>query len=455
MATSTISPAGPITGTSSDDTSHDSSAVLSRFMIAMVWLMPIMAFTMPTTSTMTDWQPLDTVKLIVLAIACVGGWTLLWFRRDEARLWTVVDPLVGLYIFLVYTIISVLWSPLPSVTIAQSGSLTAMLFLTTIVAMVTDRREMVSIVLKHMTYSFLVFSGIVLVAYLIDPEASGLDRQRIHSGGDGLIHPTASGATASLGLLLVFLSHVIGRYRWAKPCLAPAVVLHGAVLLLSNSRMAVGMAVITIGGVMFYFANNRQRASAIFAAAVLAMAFIVIDPGFDGLALTADAGASFVSRGQTADQIQGVSGRSEMWAAVWKEFGDAMVLGHGYFVTSSSGSLNVWNESHNYTAHNLALQILVSTGGVGFVIFSLSLLQVIVSTSVLRLGDPVQRRVWIIAFVFAVWFVGWSQLADAFLGPIRPESILFFSVMGIAIGQATAMTNTNDDQPHQSSSDRP
>lgn len=455
MATSTISTAGPIMTSSSVGTLHDSSVALSRFMIAMVWLLPIMAFTMPTESSVTHWQPLDTVKLIVLAIACLGGWMLLWSRRDETRLWTVVDPLIGLYIFLAYTIVTALWSPLPSVTIAQSGSLAAMLFLTTIVAMVTDKRAMVGEVLKHLTYSFLVFSGIVLVAYLIDPEASGLDRQRIHSGGDGMIHPTASGATASLGLLLVFLSHVIGRYRWAKPCLAPAVVLHGVILLLSNSRMAVGMAVITIGGVMFYFATNRQRASAIFASAVLAMAVVVIDPGFDGLSSTADVGASFVTRGQTADQIQNVSGRSELWAAVWKEFDDAMVLGHGYFVTSSSGSLNVWNEAHNYTAHNLALQILVSTGGVGFVIFTLSLLQVIASTSVLRLGDPFQRRMWIIALVFTVWFVGWAQLADAFMGPIRPESILFFAIMGIAIGQATKMTGTTGDRPHQSSSDRP
>lgn len=450
MATSTMSQTVAVGRQVSAGLSNTTTTMLSRFVVVMVWLLPIMAFTMPTESLVSQWQPLDTVKLLVLAMACVGGSMLLWTNRDQSRLWTVIDPLIGLYIFLAYTIASATWSPLPSVTIAQSGSLTAMLFLTTIVAMISDRRQWVGEVLKHLSRSFLVFSGIVLVAYLIDPEASGLDRHRIHSGGNGLIHPTASGATASLGLLLVFLCHIVGRYRWAKPLFVPALAIHGIVLVLSNSRMAVVMAAITIGGVMFYYATNRQRATTIFALALVAMLAVVVDPGFDGLASTADVGASFVTRGQTADQIQDVSGRSELWAAVWDEFDNAMVLGHGYFVTSSTGKLDVWNESHNYTAHNLALQILASTGGVGFVIFSMALLHVVVATWGLRGGDPVQRRIWIIAMVFTIWFAGWAQLADAFMGPIRPESVLFFSMMGIAIGLAK-----NNDHRDQSSSDSP
>ncbi len=413
---------------------------LEWFVRALMWMLSLMVFTMPTAQHTDQWQLLDVIKIGVLAFACFGGAIALMSRWSDPIFRAVLDPLTPFYLFLGWALISTSWSPLPGVTIAQSGSLVAMLFFATAVAIVATNSICAKRILLQLNWVLLVSSTIVLFAYVIDPEMSGLDRDRIHAGGDGLIHPTASGATASLGLMLPVLCHQVGRFSWAWRLILPSVMVHGLVLVLSNSRTALVMAAVTIGLVLFRYCTNRQRALALIASAALALGVLVIDPGFELTASTADVGAQFVTRGQSSEQLMGVSGRGELWSAVWNEFEKSMLVGHGYFVSSEAGTLHVWDQTHNYTAHNLALQILVSTGAIGFMIFSFALVQLFGLSMTLRHGSEFQQRIFVMVVVTAIWFAGWSQLGDSFLGPIRPESILFFCFVGIAVGQSTILT---------------
>ncbi|TWU49387.1 O-antigen ligase family protein [Rubripirellula reticaptiva] len=417
---------------------------LDTFAKLSLWSLSIMVYTMPSTTYTQSWQPLDLAKLVVLAVACGGGVAAIasvWSSRTLKR---VLNPLAPFYLFLGWTLTSVLWSPLKSVTIAQSGGLVAMLLFASIVAFLSVNGDRAKQLLQHLNWMFLVSSAVVLIAYLINPEMSGLDRGRIHSGGDGLIHPTAAGATASLGLLLPVLCHWVGGFMWARKLIAPSLIIHGAVLVLSNSRTALAMGVVTIGAILFWYSSNRQRAIAIFTGAVLAFALLLFDPGFELVSSTADAGTQFVSRGQSSEQIKAGSGRGELWEAVWAEYKKSMLIGHGYFVTSETGKLHVWNETHNYTAHNLALQILASTGAIGFLMFAFALIQAFGVSMSLRHGNLFQRQIAVMVITITVWFAGWSQLGDSFLGPIRPESILFFTMLGIAIGQSTLLVRPNE-----------
>ncbi|MGB7329203.1 MAG: O-antigen ligase family protein [Rubripirellula sp.] len=417
---------------------------LDTFAKFSLWSLSIMVYTMPSTTYTESWQPLDLAKLVVLAIACGGGVVAIanvWSSRILKR---VFDPLAPFYVFLAWTLISVLWSPLKSVTIAQSGGLMAMLLFATIVAFLSADANRAKQFLQHLNWMFLVSSTVVFVAYLINPEISGLDRGRIHSGGDGLIHPTAAGATASLGLLLPVLCHWVGRFPWAGKLIAPSLIIHGAVLVLSNSRTALAMGVVTIGAILFWYSSNRQRATAIFSGAMLAFALLLFDPGFALVSSTADAGTQFVARGQSSEQLKAGSGRGELWEAVWAEYKKSMLIGHGYFVTSETGKLHVWNETHNYTAHNLALQILASTGAIGFLMLAFALVQAFGVSLSLRHGNLFQQQIAVMVVTITIWFLGWSQLGDAFLGPIRPESILFFTMLGIAIGQSTLLVRPNE-----------
>lgn len=83
--------------------------------------------------------------------------------------------------------------------------------------------------------------------------------------------------------------------------------------------------------------------------------------GIEGI----DNASAYVQRGQTSEELQQVSGRAELWQAVWQHFLDSPICGHGYFVTSSTGKLDAWEGPSNQDAHNIVLQVLVTTGIVG------------------------------------------------------------------------------------------
>ena len=124
-----------------------------------------------------------------------------------------------------------------------------------------------------------------------------------------------------------------------------------------------------------------------------------------------------------------------------------MVFGHGYFVTSETGKLDVWNHVHNHTAHNLILQILASTGALGLLVFGMAIARVVLTISGLRSGDVVQRRIFFILAISGIWYLGWAQFGVSFMGPVRPESIYFFVLLGIGLGQAAGLgKKSNSDQ---------
>ena len=115
--------------------------LLYRFTFLSLWLLPIMGFTMPTESATDSWQVLDLVKLVVLAIICFGGALALHANLGHPRFRRIIEPLLPFYVFFGWALVSVLWSPLKSVTIFQSGSLAAMLFFATSIGVISTRSE--------------------------------------------------------------------------------------------------------------------------------------------------------------------------------------------------------------------------------------------------------------------------------------------------------------------------
>ena len=174
----------------------------------------------------------------------------------------------------------------------------------------------------------------------------------------------------------------------------------------------------------------------------LAMAcYLIVDPGLTLVDAFLGSSVDFLHRGQSTGELTELSGRSEMWAKMWKSYLDSPIVGHGYFVCSSTGELYVWFTTQNHTAHNAILQSLVTTGLVGFLIFILwhiSLFLMLIKTTISKLTSPVNQC---LVPPILLWFVCWCLLNSSILGPVRPESVVYAITVGLLVGQYQALQN--------------
>ena len=143
----------------------------------------------------------------------------------------------------------------------------------------------------------------------------------------------------------------------------------------------------------------------------------------------------YMLRGQNREQIRSLTGRIELWALMWKSFWDSPFYGHGYFVTSRIGEVDIWGRRQNITAHNMWLQLLVSTGVIGTSLFLWALwrpLKAILCTLNSNLSTD---RFAILALVVVLWYFAIASTGISFMGPVKPSYLPFFITIGIAAGR--------------------
>ncbi len=408
-----------------------------------IWALPAISFTTPDRSAPASLAVLDGLalaKVLILMGVLAGSLPLLALLSLERLATRQLRPLWPFGAFAAWSVVSVLWTPLPAVTLGQAGGLVGLLLLSAYVALSYRQPGEVTAVFTTLVSSLLCFSGVVLLVHFVAPDFSGLDRRMLVAGSEGVVHPTAAGANASLGLLLATLCYFVGGFPGARRRLAYSLLVHGAVLYLASSRMAWGMALLTCPTAVFLFSSNRWRATAVLFAGLLTLGGMLADPSFQRFFDTDNVGLEYLTRGQSAEQLMAFSGREEMWQAIWHEFTQAPLLGNGYFVTSAQGQLEVWGMTANYTAHNVQLQVLASTGLIGFALFVLAVVKPF-SEVFRQLPSPRLRaqalpsRVAIMLGFVLIWFLGWGLLCSSFMGPVRSESVVFFTCLGIAVGQ--------------------
>jgi O-antigen ligase len=367
--------------------------------------------------------------------------------------------------FAAWSLVTVIWSPRFSVSLGQWLGLVAVLAFTQVISnRYSNTRSFPWQALAiQLSIVFAIYSLMVLIAHTFAPGISGLDRSLFSDdGSNGLFHPTAVGATSSLGLTLVgvlFLQRVTVNNLIVLGMMA----LHLVVLYLSESRSALAMACVS-GVICFVFLMPRvMRASFLLLGGVGLLLMVSLDPGFELASSGISDVSAYVQRGQSADQLRQVSGRAELWELIWKQFKTSPLIGHGYFMTSSTGTLDVWGGTSFEDAHNAVLQVLVSTGIVGGVIFLWALLvslghlaRSIIAMMTIRISQlkrtnssnvqssigripshlKVEGNFILFTVVVVVWFLGWSQGCVSFLGAIRPEVVAFFGILGLVSAHA-------------------
>ena len=177
-----------------------------------------------------------------------------------------------------------------------------------------------------------------------------------------------------------------------------------------------------------------------------ALLILLVDPRLVRIERVLHVSTDFVSRGQSSTELAAGSGRMELWTAIAAEYEKAPLIGHGYFMTSSTGYLDVWGGRIMRDAHNFLLQVVASTGLVGLTIFAVASVAIAAHYRNLWRGDA-DARMWArISLLLFIWYVGWGLGCTTFMGPLRPDSLAFYLLLGLGLAEAQRVMTSRSAQ---------
>ena len=401
------------------------------FLIASIWLVSVFVFTLPGRAT-TDGH-IDLVSLGKLAVCMViGAWSvldILWYGRNRrAYVGWLMTPLM---LFVAWSATTVLWSPIRTVSVGQLGFFASLLLFAAVISCNCRTHAQCSRLFDHMVVSLLCVNGFLLCVHLVRPDLSGFDRAVYPVGADGIVKPTAAGANASLGLIFGITGLLIWPSRFRVLAALPGLLIHGLILFFAANRTALALMVVMVP-VCACAGMSRKHYASIGLAIVAAVAVLLAaDPGFSAFGSIEEKVVDLAYRGETLEQIFTLNGRTEMWAAVVDEIYKSPWIGHGYFSSSEHGRFFMWGRTRNHTAHNIELQVIVSTGLVGAFLLAWGLIRPLRHCLFEPLTET-SRKISLATGLVMLWYAGWTQLCISFVGPVRTESMVFFAFLGLA-----------------------
>lgn len=400
--------------------------------LGCAWLLMLATITFKGRVTPVSLASLDLITLVKLGARLV---TILVLVPLLLRRWSsparavVVRRLVPLVAFAGWALVSASWSALPAVSIGQTATLVTLLVLAAVLGVSWRDARDTSAVFCGLTAGLLVMSTVVVALHLAAPEWSGLDRTG-GIGATGFVHASTAASTASLGLILLIAARLRWEWPWTKILALPGAAVFATALVLAFNRLSLVLTPLVVALVTVMF-RPRLRASVLAAIAVLLASTAV---------LRATGAISLVGafrRGQSVGALTTLNGRTELWRILWGSFVDAPLWGHGYFVTSSRGSIDIWAGPANYGAHNMLLQVLVSTGLIGTALFLWGWARPVLALWRGRRATGSRDLVALLSIV-GLWYLGWGLLNESFMGPLQPEAVVCFSLLGVAVGSIPA-----------------
>jgi len=415
-----------------------------NWLLICIWITVLATFSPPGRDGTVTAESLDIVAKLKLVTRLLSTFIimLLVFDRDSWRrnawLQSVFLPMAA---FLAWGAASVTWSAIPSISVGQVMSFAVAAGLGYVAAANVRGEGEISRVFFHLSAATSMVSVVLLTAHFGFPETGRLSREMV----TGYMHPTSVASTAAVGLLVTLAGAMIWRWNWALKALFVVVPLQLLMLIVAENRMSLLMLIPAGGGLIVSRISRRRLLTGTAIGSAVVLAYLLVDPGLSLIDLVLGGTTDFASRGQTSDEIGSFSGRFEMWSVQWASFLQSPWIGHGYFVTSRSGELYVWYTFSNWTAHDIWLQVLVTTGVVGFGLFLwllFSWIGRIVSAG--RRRSDLPNVLPTLGWIF-LWYLGWSSINESVSGPLVPESIVFFLLCGIGLSLAAPTLDEEDE----------
>lgn len=331
----------------------------------------------------------DAQSVLKFAVWASGLVLVLW-RGALLKRALAHPPTAALFVFGVWATLTTTFSSIPVYTFAAGVSFLGIWVIATSFAAAVDERRGLLVISASLLFAL----ALSLLLYLVIP-----DRVMTPMEGGKILRlsglfgsPNNMGRAAALALLLtVLLWRVLNRGTAIWVTLV-SLAICGSCLYLSGSRasalgLVVGVAIVFLGRRPFW-------TSAAAVVAICATLLYFFEP------LARDAVVAAISRSGSVSEVTTFTGRTEIWSFVMSMIEKSWLLGYGFASTRDlipAGYFGAFGWTTT-SAHNLWLQVWITTGLIGLV--------VVVSGQLAWLREAVQRhdpiRDAVVAFVLVV-----------------------------------------------------
>lgn len=405
-----------------------------RFFLVMCWMLSVTGLSLPGRSAPLSLGALDPVALIKLGTRGAGfvvfGLILLrHIQRERAR--ALVERLIPLGIFAAWAVASIYWSPMKTVTIGHSSDLVLLAMLAGVAALLSYEEDDFKRIFFHLT----LVAACVSLALLV------LNLRTILSGDRpaDYMQPNDMAKTASAGLLLLVCCAMLWDWKWAKRIAWPAGTVLTLLMVAARSRTAL---ILTPLALLLLFLRFRRSRTLLTLSTVFGLIALVV-PYSRVADHLPDTLAKFLARGQSVNELAGLSGRTEMWSIAWRSFEESPIFGHGYYVMTDTGIFEVWGKEQWQTAHNAYLHAVTGLGliGVFFLAWTLASVSGPLLAGLRDLGGT--HKVEFLALVMLAWYCAFGLFELSFFGPIDTAVVIFFALLGISSARAISGSGAN------------
>jgi exopolysaccharide production protein ExoQ len=332
------------------------------------------------------------------------------------------------------TAISAFWSYAPMLTLVRSIQL-ATLVLLTIVAVTAFGASRVTRALTSAVIIYVLVCAALAAAF---PAFQGTttDHQGIRRFSWFSLHPITVAVYVGIALVLLAAGLMYGREGLRRRLLGIPEVLYliplGVILMATNSRGPLFAVIATIALLVAVKVLRPVAATAVIAAALLSvLAFNASGMTFDSLIVSLDNGHSplreVVLRGQTPEEFESLTGRTELWTELVPLYWERPMLGFGY---QASRQLVLETRPWAGHAHNGLIETMLDVGIVGTLLLWIPVLSILF----LPRGPADDRqREWLrVTFLVAIVFSLLNSATDVgFAGPTGLETeIVLLCVFG-------------------------
>jgi O-antigen ligase len=395
-------------------------------LLVLCWLLSEVSFSLPGRSAALDVGGLDALALGKLAIRLLSIMTLsviILQTHTLPRATVVLYRCAPLLAFAAWTVATCLWSGIKSVSLGHALECVMLTQLTIVTGIVcrTERDLEITLCNVVLMASALMLAMLVMNADLI---VTGLRPAKY-------MQPNNMAGVAACGLNTVLASRLLWSWRWTHKLLWPTGLICGAAIIAARSRSVLIVTSLAVLPLLWSLRRKHLPVAAVAVVGVLAAAW----PYSQAVSHLPQSVETYLMRGQTAEDAYTISGRTEVWDIAFKSFLESPLFGHGYFSMTSTGTMYVWGAQRWQTAHNIYLHVLTGTGLMGFLLLALGLFFVLGPLARYLNARTHVRRVALLVFLLIGWYLALGFFELSFGGPIDPEVVLFFLILGIAAGQ--------------------